>query len=67
MPEHYCTGPYEPLKVIQAWDLNFALGNVLKYIARAGRKRGCSRLEDLQKALDYLEREVEREATVGGT
>ena len=35
--------PYEAIKVIRAWGLNFSLGNVLKYVARAGKKPGASR------------------------
>lgn len=61
-PSHYCFGKYEPVKVIQDWGLSFCLGNVLKYIARAGRKDGNSRLQDLQKAKQYLEFEIEAEA-----
>ena len=39
-PNHYGGGenPYEAIKVIEAWDLNFRLGNAVKYIARAGKK-----------------------------
>ncbi len=60
-PEHYGgeDNTYEAIKVIQAWDLNFCLGNVLKYIARAGEKDPEKELEDLKKALWYLQREVE--------
>lgn len=61
-PEHYGgkDNPYEAIKVIEAWDLGFCLGNVVKYIARAGKKgdRGA----DLKKALWYLKREVGEEA-----
>lgn len=61
-PQHYekVNDTYEPVKVIQAWDLNFCLGNVLKYIARCDSKGAP--IEDLKKALDYLEIEInERE------
>ena len=57
-PEHYCFSEYEPIKVIQAWDLSFALGNVVKYIARAGRKDSSKLIEDLEKAKRYLELEL---------
>lgn len=60
-PSHYCFGKYEPVKVIQDWGLSFCLGNVVKYLARAGRKEGNSRLLDLQKAKRYLEFEIEEE------
>ena len=57
-PEHYTALSPEPIDVIEAWELNFNLGNVVKYVARAGRKGDA--LEDLQKALWYLAREVAR-------
>ena len=39
-PEHYGgeSNPYEAIKVIDAWDLGFSLGNTVKYISRAGKK-----------------------------
>lgn len=58
-PPHYCFGKYEPVKVIQDWELSFCLGNVLKYIARAGRKDGNSKMQDLLKAKQYIEFEIE--------
>lgn len=58
-PSHYCFGKYEPVKVISDWKLNFNLGCVIKYITRAGKKPGNSRLQDLQKAKQYLEFEIE--------
>lgn len=39
------------------YDLNFNRGNVLKYICRAGKKD--NEIQDLKKALDYLNREIE--------
>lgn len=54
-PSHYCAGrKYEPMDVIADWDLDFFLGSALKYIARAGRKPGCSKAQDLEKAIEYL-------------
>lgn len=47
---------YEAIKVIEAWKLGFHLGNVVKYIARAGKKGDA--LEDLEKARWYLDREI---------
>lgn len=60
-PAHYGGGdnPYEVIKVIEAWGLGFNLGNVLKYIGRAGRKSDL--VEDLKKALWYLNREIKNE------
>lgn len=56
-PVHYGGDtPYEAIKVIEAWELNFNLGNAAKYICRAGKKG--SPLEDLKKAKWYLEREI---------
>ena len=58
-PNHYHFSEYEPIKIIQAWDLSFALGNVVKYIARAGRKDSSKLIEDLEKARRYIELELE--------
>lgn len=60
-PDHYGgeRNPYEAIKVIEAWDLNFSLGNVLKYMSRAGKKSD-NPLEDLRKAAWYLNREIQR-------
>lgn len=53
-PSHYAAGrKYEPIDVIEDWDLGFSLGNVVKYISRAGRKNDA--LEDLNKAKFYLQ------------
>lgn len=58
-PAHYCEGrKYEPKDVIRDWDLNFNLGNVVKYISRNGRKACESALKDLRKAKTYLEFEI---------
>lgn len=61
-PAHYGgdDNPYEAIKVIEAWELNFHLGNVVKYVSRAGRKDPATELEDLKKALWYLQREISR-------
>jgi len=59
-PQHYGgeENPYEAIKVIESWNLDFALGNVVKYINRAGKKG--SKLEDLKKAQWYMNRAVEQ-------
>ena len=59
-PAHYggAGNTYEAIKVIEAWELGFNLGNVVKYISRAGKKG--SKLEDLKKAQWYLNREIEK-------
>jgi uncharacterized protein DUF3310 len=59
-PAHYggADNPYEVIKVIDAWRLGFALGNTVKYIARAPHKG--SELEDLRKARWYLNHRIEQ-------
>jgi hypothetical protein len=63
-PSHYGgkDNPYEAIKVIRAWDLGFSLGNTVKYISRAGKKDPAKRLEDLKKALWYLQEEIDNES-----
>ena len=58
-PEHYMreTG-FEVIDVIEAWKLDFSLGNAIKYIARAGKKDPAKRKQDLEKAIWYIERTV---------
>lgn len=60
-PKHYGgeDNPYEAIKVIEAWELGFNLGNAVKYISRAGKKG--VRKEDLEKAAWYLNREIANE------
>ena len=59
-PNHYGgeENIYEAIKVIDAWDLGFALGNTVKYISRAGKKNKEKELEDLKKAAWYLEHHI---------
>lgn len=56
-PSHYNQG-IEPIEVIESWDLNFNLGNVIKYTLRAPYKENM--IQDLEKAKWYLERELQR-------
>ena len=59
-PNHYCSGrKYEPKDVIRDWNLNFNLGNTVKYISRNGRKDGNTALQDLKKARQYLDFEID--------
>lgn len=60
-PDHYGgkENLYEAIKVIEAWNLGFHLGNVVKYISRAGKKHDRV-LEDLKKARWYLDRQIEQ-------
>lgn len=64
-PQHYGGGdnPYEVIKVIEAWNLGFCLGNTLKYIARTGKKD--DELQELEKALWYLKREIKKVKSYG--
>ena len=57
-PKHYNMGKYEAIDVIEDWNLGFNLGNTIKYISRAGHKDNI--LQDLKKALWYLDREIKR-------
>lgn len=68
-PQHYggAEDPYEAVKVIEAWELTFHTGNVVKYIKRAGKKPGVSYLKDLKKALWYLQRAIEYTEQQGGS
>lgn len=58
-PDYYKSGGLEAFDVIDAFDLDFNLGNAFKYIARAGKKG--DKAEDLRKAVTYLNREIEKE------
>ena len=62
-PEHYGgkDNPYETIKIIDAmgWGKEFCLGNVIKYVTRAGKKDNNSSKQDLNKAKWYLEHAIE--------
>ena len=63
-PAHYTAGKIEVIDFIEDKKLNFNLGNVVKYVARCGRKKSSGKsmeakaLEDLKKARWYIEREI---------
>lgn len=59
-PIHYGgeNDPYEAVKVIEAWNLGFHLGNTLKYISRCGKKD--AELQELRKAAWYLDRKIKQ-------
>jgi hypothetical protein len=59
-PDHYggVDNPYEAIKVIENWSLDFHLGNTVKYISRAGKKNPDKEIEDLKKAMFYLDRKI---------
>jgi hypothetical protein len=60
-PQHYGgkNNEYETIKVIDAWELGFSLGNTVKYISRAGKKEKDKELQDLKKALFYLKHHID--------
>lgn len=61
-PEHYGgeENVYEVVKVCEAWglDKDAYLFNVVKYVARSGKKNPDKEIEDLQKSMWYLERKI---------
>lgn len=57
-PDYYKSEGIEVFDVIDAFDLDFFLGNVTKYVCRAGKKGDM--LEDLIKARTYLDKEIEQ-------
>ena len=57
-PKHYNVGDIEVIDFIDSWNLNFNLGNVIKYVTRCNYKG--NKIEDLQKAIFYIEREIKR-------
>ena len=63
-PDYYKSKGVETIDVIEAFDLNFNLGNVIKYVLRAGKKEGEEKEKDLNKALFYISREIKREDDV---
>lgn len=63
-PKHYTSHP-SGVECIQVTEhLNFCIGNAIKYLWRAGLKDGNSDIQDLKKAVWYIEREIAR---LGGT
>lgn len=59
-PSHYVVGGIETIDFIEAKGLDYYLGNVVKYISRAGLKYKATELEDLKKARWYLDRKIKR-------
>lgn len=57
-PEHYQSDSIEVIDIIDSFNLNFNLGNSIKYILRADKKG--NRKQDLQKALWYLNHELKK-------
>ncbi len=59
-PSHYTYGNIEVIQAIDDWNLGFCLGNAVKYIARAGKKEGNSFQQDLEKAIWYINHEIDK-------
>lgn len=66
-PDHYKSiDGYEVIDIIEYFDLNFARGNAIKYLLRAGRKAekgydmSAKEIEDLEKAGWYIFREIKK-------
>ena len=57
-PSHYTDGGIETIDFIEAKKLPYHLGNAVKYISRAGKKDQNKTIEDLQKAVLYIERYI---------
>ena len=59
-PAHYTDGKIEVIDFIEDKRLNYHRGNAVKYICRAGKKDPAKEIEDLQKAVWYINREIQR-------
>ena len=57
-PSHYTDGKIEVIEFIEDKKLGFCLGNAVKYIARAGKKDKDKEVEDLKKAIWYINRHI---------
>lgn len=60
-PPHYQRGGLEAIDVIEAFELDYHTGNAVKYLLRAGHKDDL--IQDLQKAVWYLQRRIEKLAS----
>ena len=56
-PRYYRRGNIQVWDFVRDQELNFHLGNVIKYVCRAGHK--FDDIDDLEKAIHYLQNEVE--------
>lgn len=65
-PKHYGgdDNPFEAIKIIEHYKLNFSVGNALKYILRAGKKDKL--INEYKKAKQYLEFEIKRLENASG-
>lgn len=58
-PAHYTDGGIETIDFIEAKNLPYHLGSAVKYISRAGKKDPRKEIEDVEKAVWYLNRHIE--------
>jgi len=58
-PSHYNSGKIEVIAAIEDWGLGFHLGSSVKYVARAGKKDPTKYVQDLKKAIWYINRKIE--------
>lgn len=66
-PDYYVDGrQIEPISVVDDWGLSFELGNVLKYVSRAGRKKSSTQTIDMKKAYVYAGFELKRILQMSG-
>lgn len=59
-PSHYTDGKIEVIDFIDDKKLNYCLGNAVKYISRAGKKDPTKEVQDLQKAIWYINHYIEK-------
>lgn len=66
-PEHYGgeENPFEPIKIIEYYDLNFNMGNAIKYVLRARKMPRVKEIDDLKKAYTYIGFEIRRLEQLG--
>ena len=57
-PSHYKSGEFDVISFCQHHNLSFEVGNIIKYVTRAGKKENNSELQDLYKAKEYLDRRI---------
>lgn len=58
-PSHYNAGKYDVIWFCQHHNLSFDIGNIIKYIFRAGKKDKDKEAQDLKKAMEYLQRRID--------
>ncbi len=57
-PKHYEQYEFEPVSFIMKNELSFWMGNVIKYVMRAGTKDDTDEVQDLKKAIRYIEMRI---------